>query len=377
MAGFFLVFLLLLPGLLHADVIKPTMADISVHSTGEVDIELHVSIEALMTGINNRWRRTQDAPQAKDYDRLRALSPEQLAERFKDFEAEMLAGIDLRFDGERVDLQVTKLDIPLPGYKKVPRASVLYLRGEVPRGAQQLVWYFPKRFSNNAVRVKQVNEAEAEWRWSDWLWIRDDKPSEPFPIEKVFVKKPLSEVIANYISIGYDHIVPNGMDHILFVLGIFLLTTRLRPLLSQITMFTIAHSITLALAVYGVVELSPRVVQPLVALSIAYVGLENLYSKKVQKRRLLLVFSFGLLHGLGFAGALKDFGMPPGDYATALISFNVGVELGQIIIVLVAFALFAGWFARRDWYRSAVVLPVSAVIAVMGMAWTVDRVAFY
>jgi len=118
------------------------------------------------------------------------------------------------------------------------------------------------------------------------------------------------------------------------------------------------------------------VVEPLVALSIAYIGLENLYSKKVQRRRLLLVFCFGLLHGLGFAGALKEFGMPPGDYATALISFNVGVELGQLMIVLVAFVMFAGWFARRGWYRPAVVLPVSAVIAVMGLTWTVDRLTF-
>jgi hypothetical protein len=366
----------MLPGLSHADVVKPTMADISVHSDGQVLVELHVSIEALMTGINNRWRKTQDAPQAKDYDRLRALPPDALAQHFASFESKMLDGIELRFDGERVDLQVVELAIPLPGYKKVPRASVLHLRGEVPRGAQQLVWYFPKKFSDNAVRVKQVNEAEEEWRWSDWLWIRDDKPSDPFPIEAVFVKKPLSEVVANYISIGYDHIVPGGMDHILFVLGIFLLTTRFRPLLSQITMFTVAHSITLALAVYGVVELPPSVVQPLVALSIAYVGLENLYSKKVQKRRLALVFGFGLLHGLGFAGALKEFGMPPGDYATALISFNVGVELGQIMIVLVAFVMFAGWFARQSWYRPAVVVPVSAVIAVMGLVWTVDRLAF-
>ena len=368
----------LLSGLAHADVIKPTMADISVHSTGEVDVELHVSIEALMTGINNRWRRTQDAPPAlaEAYNRLRAMPPEQLAREFAGFEARMLAGIDLRFDGQHVDLELVDMEIAEPGYKKVPRASVLYLRGEVPRGAQQLVWYFPKKFSNNAVRVKQVNEAEEEWRWSDWLWIRDDKPSEPFPIEEVFVKKPLWEIVANYISIGYDHIVPNGMDHILFVIGIFLLTTRFRPLLSQITMFTVAHSISLALAVYGVFELSPQLVQPLVALSIAYVGLENLYSKKVQKRRLLLVFGFGLLHGMGFAGALKDFGMPPGDYATALISFNVGVELGQIMIVLSAFVMFAGWFARRTWYRPAVVLPVSAVIAVMGLTWTVERLAF-
>ena len=138
-------------------------------------------------------------------------------------------------------------------------------------------------------------------------------------------------------------------------------------------MFTLAHSISLALSVYGVFELSPRIVQPLVALSIAYIGIENLFSHTVKKRRLLLVFGFGLLHGLGFAGALKEFGMPPGDYVTALVSFNVGVELGQIAIVLAAFVLFAGWFARKAWYRQAVVLPVSGLISILGLTWTVDR----
>ncbi|MEN8174463.1 MAG: HupE/UreJ family protein [Pseudomonadota bacterium] len=360
-------------GAARADVVKPTMVDIEVHSDGQVLVELHVSIEALLTGINNRYRNTQDAPQAKKYDALRALEAPELAEKFEPFKAEMLGNMQLRFDGQRIPLTITFTEIPEPGYQKVPRASVVYLEGAVPRGAAHLTWYFPKRFSDNAVRVKQVDEARQEWRWSDWVWIRDDIPSEPFPIEENFVKKPLHQVAGSYIKLGYDHIVPIGLDHILFVVGIFLLTARFRPLLSQVTMFTLAHSITLALAVYGVVELPARVVEPLVALSIAYIGIENIYSRKVQKRRLLLVFGFGLLHGLGFAGALKEFGMPPGDYAAALVSFNIGVELGQIAIVLAAFALFAGWFARKAWYRQAVVLPVSAMISVLGLSWTFDR----
>jgi len=364
---------LLIPALLQADVVKPTMIDISVHADGRAAVEMHVSIEALLTGINNRFRNTKNAPQAEAYDKLRALMPTELAQRFEPFKQKLLAGISLEFDGEKVPLSITKVEIPEPGYLKVPRASVVYLEGKIPRGSRHLTWYFPKRFSNNAVRVQQVDEAREQWRWSDWVWLRDDVASEPFPIDEEFVKKPLLQVVTSYIKLGYDHIVPNGIDHILFVVGIFLLAARFRSLLSQITMFTLAHSISLALAVYGVIELPARVVQPLVALSIAYIGVENLFSHKVQKRRLLLVFGFGLLHGLGFAGALKEFGMPPGDYVTALVSFNVGVELGQIAIVLAAFVLFAGWFARKTWYRQAVVLPVSGLISVLGLIWTVDR----
>lgn len=365
--------ILCLPLSAGADVVKPTMVDIAVRSEGVVLVELHISIEALMTGINNRYKNTKDAPNSNEYDALRAMEPADLEERFAAFQSSMLDAIELRFDGQRIGLQVTDLKIPEPGYKKVPRASVMYLRGEVPRGARQLTWYFPEKFSDNAVRVKQVNEDKKQWRWSDWFWIRDDVTSEPFPIEENFVKRPLGEVIYSYIKLGYDHIVPIGLDHILFVVGIFLMTARFRPLLSQVTMFTLAHSLTLALSVYGILELPARVVEPLVALSIAYIGIENLYSREVRNRRLILVFCFGLLHGLGFAGALKEFGMPPGDYATALVSFNVGVELGQIAIVLAAFILFAGWFSRQNWYRQAVVLPVSAVISVVGGTWMVDR----
>lgn len=372
--GCLLILLALLwAGACTADVVKPTMVDIAVHSHGEVQVELHVSIEALLTGINNRYRNTQDAPQSDAYDALRALEAPQLAREFEAFKPKLLGGIDLRFDGESVVLAIDRVEIPEPGYQKVPRESVVHLTATTPRGVRSLTWYFPKRFSDNAVRVRQVDEVREEWRWSDWFWLNDDQVSEPFPIEENFVKRPLHEVAWSYIKLGYDHIVPIGLDHILFVVGIFLLTARFRPLLSQVTMFTVAHSITLALAVYGVVELPARVVEPLVALSIAYIGIENLFSRRVQKRRLALVFAFGLLHGLGFAGALKDFGMPPGDYAAALVSFNIGVELGQIAIVLAAFALFAGWFAREAWYRRAVVLPVSAMISVVGLTWTVDR----
>jgi len=371
-----LCMLLWLPAMVQADVVKPTMIDISVHAHGKVDLELHLSIEALLSGINNSYRNTQSAPQSDQYDALRALPPEELGSQFEPFIQQLLDSIALRFDGQKIDLKVSRVDIPEAGYQKVPRASVLYLEGTVPRASEHLTWYFPQKFSNNAVRVKQVDDEREKWLWSDWVWLTDDQVSEPFPVDQDFVKKPLSEVVASYIYLGFVHIVPYGLDHILFVLGIFLLTIRVRPLLAQVTMFTLAHSMTLALAAYGVFELPARVVEPLIALSIAYIGIENIFSRQVKRRRLLLVFCFGLLHGLGFAGVLKEFGMPPGDYATALISFNVGVEAGQVAIVALAFLILAGWQAHKQWYRMIVVMPVSGLISVLGLIWTYDRLVF-
>ena len=167
--------------------------------------------------------------------------------------------------------------------------------------------------------------------------------------------------------------MPLGLDHILFVLGIFLLSRQLTPLLWQVTMFTLAHSITLAMGMYGWVELPTRVVEPLIALSIAYIGIENLFSRGVSRFRLPVVFAFGLLHGLGFASVLADFGMPTADFAWALVAFNVGVELGQLAVILAAYLLIARWFRTPEGYRTWVVNQGSLGIALLGLIWFFER----
>ena len=159
----------------------------------------------------------------------------------------------------------------------------------------------------------------------------------------------------------------------LFVLGIFLLSRRLRQVLAQVSAFTIAHSITLALSVYGIVSISPNVVEPLIAVSIAYVAIENIFISELKPWRVGLVFAFGLLHGMGFAGALKELGLPRSEFVTALVTFNVGVESGQLAVIGAAF-LLVGWYYGRQWYRRLVVVPASALIACTALYWTLERV---
>ena len=159
------------------------------------------------------------------------------------------------------------------------------------------------------------------------------------------------------------------------MLGLFLFSTRMRPLLWQVTMFTVAHSITLALAMTGVIQLPARVVEPLIALSIAYVGIENIWHRSLHNSRLALVFAFGLLHGLGFASMLAEFGMPDEAFATALIAFNVGVELGQLAVILVAFLAVGVWLGHRPYYRQLVVIPGSLVITGVGLYWAWERLS--
>jgi hypothetical protein len=369
----FLLLFSLWTGVARADVVKPALIEISVYTSGKVHVDLRVSVEALLTGINARYKNTQDAPNAAEYDALRVLPPEALREKFIPFEQTLLEKIDMLADGVEVELVIDKVTIPAAGYTKVPRISVIELTGTLERSTKELEWYYPAQFGDNAVRVRQVDEENEQWHWSEWQWIREDSVSKPFPLDELFTRLPVHEVVLNYISIGFDHILPRGTDHILFIIGIFLLSVQLRPLLWQVTMFTIAHTITLGLAMTGYLDIPERIVQPLIALSIAWIGVENVFFPHLSRHRLAIVFGFGLLHGIGFADALADFGMPDGAFITALISFNIGVELGQIAIIGLCLLAFGLWFRNRDWYRTLFVIPASLFIAVVGLFWTFDR----
>ncbi len=176
-----------------------------------------------------------------------------------------------------------------------------------------------------------------------------------------------------YGQLGFKHIIPLGFDHILFVLSLFLLSPKLKPVLWQATAFTVAHSITLGLAMFKVITPSPAIVEPIIALSIMYVALENIFSPSLKKSRIAIVFLFGLVHGMGFANALGSMGLPQNSYLTSLIMFNVGVELGQLAVILSAFILFGKWFGSKPYYRKAIVIPLSVLITIMAGYWTIQR----
>jgi len=179
-----------------------------------------------------------------------------------------------------------------------------------------------------------------------------------------------------YLKLGYQHIVPLGFDHILFVLSLFLLSPKLKPVLWQATAFTVAHSVTLGLALYHVIAPPGHIVEPLIALSIVYVALENIFSPKLKPARVGIVFLFGLVHGLGFAGALSQLGLPQHAYLLSLVLFNLGVELGQITIILAAFLLVGKRYGDQPAYRPRIVIPVSSLIAAVAVFWTVQRLFF-
>lgn len=357
----------------RADIVKPALVEISVYAEGHYRLELRASIEAIMTGINSKYKNTKDSPNAQAYDDLRVLQSAQLKEKFSLFQPEFLDEIQLNFDNQPVKLEITQVQIPEPGYTKVPRTSIIILEGNIDKQIKQLSWYYPARFSDNAVRVRQIDTENEKWHWSSWQWLRKDQTSQAFSLSEVFTQPSTMQVIGEYIVAGFQHIIPKGLDHMLFIMGIFLLSTKLRPLAMQATMFTLAHSITLSLSMFNIISLPASIVEPLIALSIAYIGLENIFAHKLKSSRLVLVFAFGLLHGLGFASVLAEFGMPESAYATALVGFNLGVELGQLIILTSAYFGITYWFKNRQHFHNYITVPGSLIIGITGLYWTYDR----
>lgn len=189
-------------------------------------------------------------------------------------------------------------------------------------------------------------------------------------------KMSKTDAAALYVVLGYQHILPLGFDHILFVLSLFLLSPKLKPVLWQATAFTIAHSVTLGLAMYNIIKVPAAIIEPLISLSIMYVALENIFSPRLKPSRIGVVFVFGLVHGLGFAGALGSLGLPQNAYLLSLVMFNVGVELGQLTIILLAYFLLAYWFSKKPYYRKVIVIPLSVLIAIVAAGWTIQRVFF-
>ena len=181
--------------------------------------------------------------------------------------------------------------------------------------------------------------------------------------------------LLRFLAMGFHHIVPAGLDHILFVLGLYFLSPKIKDLFWQVTAFTVAHSITLGLAAFNVFTLPSGFVEPMIALSIVAVAVENLFSrnKPVRPWRWALVFVFGLVHGMGFADILHETHLPTGQVVTAILSFNVGVEGGQIAVLLAAMAL-TRWWQKREWYFRYIAAPASVMIACTGTFWAVQRI---
>lgn len=192
-------------------------------------------------------------------------------------------------------------------------------------------------------------------------------------INYVLENAPVGNVVWFYLKLGFAHILPLGLDHILFVVCLCLLNNKFKTVFWQATAFTVAHSITLALSMQNIIVLPAEIVEPIIALSIFFVAIENLLLDTLKPWRIILVFLFGLIHGIGFASVLSEIGLPRDKFLTSILSFNGGVELGQITVIAIVFGLLILPFGKKPWYRKRIVYPVSILIALIAAYWTVQR----
>jgi hydrogenase/urease accessory protein HupE len=300
------------------------------------------------------------------YGPIRGL-PAETDRRFGRFFRSLVDGATPRFDGQPVQPGV---EFVPPGAEAPASRMVLRLHGPIPGGARTFTWSEAAPLGTYPFIPQNEGDESAVWQWLD-----GSAASQPFSLAAAVIPPTRGEIIVQYLKLGFTHILPKGLDHILFVLGLFLLSRRLKPLLLQVTAFTIAHTVTLALSIYGVVSLPSSIVEPLIALSIVFVAVENIFTTELRRPRVILVFAFGLLHGLGFAGVLSELGLPRAEFLPALLSFNLGVEAGQLAVISLA-SLAVGLFRQRSWYRRAVVVPASGLIAAVGLYWSIQRVFF-
>ena len=281
------------------------------------------------------------------------------------FAADYASEIGLTFSGEQAQLDLSAVNVPPVGNLSQARVTEIVFAGSLPAEATDLMWWYPQKFGSSILRVTRPGQEMQS------QWFQAGSGGEPWPLG-VAPKRTAFETFVEYAKIGFLHILPKGADHILFVLGLFFLSLKWKPLLAQVTAFTLAHSVTLALGLYGIVQISPAIVEPLIALSIVYVAVENILTRRLHIWRPVVVFLFGLLHGLGFAGILSEIGLPRSDYVLGLVAFNVGVEIGQLAVIAIAF-LCVGWFAGRSWYRWRIAIPASVAIGLMGAYWFLER----
>jgi len=354
-----------IPVLAHE--IRPAVIDVLLQADGSYQAEIRLNIEAMLAGIGASHKDSDESENAGAYNRLRRLLPADMEREFAPFQAEFLQGVELMGGGVRLRPRVEGLSVPAVGDLQLARESVVTLRGELPPGVTTLTWRWDERFGANVVRVDAGNDRELYT-----AYLQPGAGSEVIDLRSVATQSPWA-IFGNYLRIGFEHIVPKGADHILFVVGLYLLSPNWRVLLWQVTAFTLAHTITLALSTLGWVQIPSTIVEPLIAASIIYVCVENLFHQSLTRWRPLVVFGFGLLHGLGFASVLSDIGLSPTHFVTGLIAFNLGVELGQLTILAVCFMLIGLWFRHRPWYRRVIAIPASLAIAFVGSYWLVER----
>ena len=362
---FFLILILSSP--LYSHEIKPAVMDITIIE-GNASIEFKLNAETVLSEIDaSLYQDTNDSPQSQKYDALRALSTEEVEKMVIENENKFTDKIKINIGDETIPLSLRNVDTFQEINDEFPRDTTLNIGFEIKD--ESFTIQFEKELGPVVIRHFEDLSKESV------LFTTYLQPAERSSLISQQTRSSALSTTIEYLVLGIEHIVPKGLDHILFIIGIFFYAIKFKPLLLQVTMFTVAHSITLILASFNLIFIPATIVEPLIALSISYVAIENIFQRRSTLLRYLIIFIFGLIHGLGFAFVLGDIGLNTSQLVLSLISFNIGVEIAQIAIIILASIIFI-IPSRQSWYRAFLQIPISIIISMIGLYWFIERVFF-
>ena len=372
MRGICFALLFFFSSTINSHEIKPAIVDLII-ADGQASIDFKINAEQILAGVDaSQYQDTNDAHQAELYDQFREKNEEELKQDIQ--QNWNLFQDQITINGlEGSSLSLVDLMIDQDVNPEYPRDT--NLKTEALLNQNEITIQFATELG--PVVIRQFEDISKE----NMIFSTYLQPGEISAELSTISQATISQTIIEYIILGIEHIVPKGLDHILFIFGVFFFAVKLKPLLWQVTMFTLAHSLTLILASLKLVFIPASIIEPLIALSIGYVAFENIFQRqgKFHSRsnaiRYAVIFFFGLIHGLGFAFVLEDIGLPTGQLILSLLSFNIGVEIAQIGLVVLAYLLMF-YPSKQLWYRKAIQIPCSLVIGLIGIYWFFERVFF-
>ena len=359
--------LLLCAATSHAHLLNMTRITLVVDETAEAELTMVIDLGQSLLTPESYWDLAKTPPELQQA-RLRPVIQQ------------LEAGVQLVGNGKLLPLSWQQAAFEA--------ASLDAVRNPLTPQMATLRWRFPAS-QLETLEVQLAPAFAIPWP----CFVRLDSHRRPLPVSRVLSAGHRStgrlalhdggdatqgdgstvDTVGVYTLLGFQHIVPLGLDHVAFILGLFLLGGRWSQLLALVSCFTVAHTVTLGVSTLGIATLPAAVVEPLIAVSIVYVAAEVLFGRGAASLRLSVVFLFGLLHGFGFASVLGDLGLPANQFVLALLSFNIGVELGQLAVLLAAF-LSLGLFRNRSWYGPCMAQPAAVLIAGLGCYWLLERV---
>ena len=353
--------------------IKPSIADFT-YDENYLNFKIRLNAELILSNIDaSTVSNTDSSSLSEIYDKFRILSKKELEQIFQNSWSEISSNIDIKINNETKKINLIKTEVEDIKNFEISRDTHVYFRVLLDKNSEQFTFRWVKNYGPIILRENNNNKLEDELVTE---YLQSGIESSQFSFKENNFSKTFNS-FAKFFVLGIQHIIPKGLDHILFIFGLFLFSSSLKKLISQITIFTIAHSITLIFVSLSLMRINPQIVEPIIALSIVYIGLENIFKKYIKEYlRYVVILFFGLLHGLGFALVLSDIGYKSSDLFVNLISFNLGIEVAQISIVLVLYLLIALNFAKNKNYRIFFQVPSSILISSIGLYWFFERINF-